>query len=300
MQSVDRNNVELQHLGEVVLQRGSLRAIACDVCGYAHLFPLPTQAQLDTLYTDQYYQTYNAGWFEKERKEQWYWRKVYRQRVKYCKRILGRKFVCVLDDGCGAGWFVNSINWTTGSFARGYDPSARATKWGRTKLNALVFNYRGPVIPLYDCVHCSLVLEHVSEPLEYLRGLGEFLRPGGVICVVVPNEFNSLQQRLAKRYGYTPLHEHHVNYFTHISIQALMQRAGFDVVRVAGTFPMEQFALRGLNYVKHPKLGKLAHWLRMCVEWAALVSAPDWWERKRDDWAARGIGRETEVWGVKR
>jgi hypothetical protein len=68
---------------------------------------------------------------------------------------------------------------------------------------------------------------------------------------------------------------------------------------VTATFPMEWLALHGLNYVKYPKLGRVAHWLRMGIEASALSFAPDRWERLRDGWAARGIGRETELWAIK-
>ena len=52
--------------GKVALERGSLRAIDCKACGYAHLLPRPTQEQLDRLYREEYYQAHNAGWFEKD------------------------------------------------------------------------------------------------------------------------------------------------------------------------------------------------------------------------------------------
>jgi hypothetical protein len=149
----------------------------------------------------------------------------------------------------------------------------------------------GPV----GIVHLSLVLEHVLRPWDLLRILYGEIETDGVLCIIVPNEYNPLQQQLTRRWGYTPLHPHHCNYFTPLSLQRLAERAGFGVVRVTATFPMEWFALHGLNYVKYPRLGKVAHWLRMAIEYTALTVAPERWERLRDRWAARGWGREVEL-----
>jgi hypothetical protein len=121
------------------------------------------------------------------------------------------------------------------------------------------------------------------------------MMPGGVMCIVVPNEFNPLQKELTRRYGYTPLHPHHVNYFTPLTLSRLAYKAGFSILRTLTTFPMERLALMGLNYVKYPRLGKLAHWLRMLIE--------SWWmldpvahDERRARWAGQGIGREIELW----
>jgi hypothetical protein len=138
--------------------------------------------------------------------------------------------------------------------------------------------------------HCPRAV--LSDVYSCFVALRAFVR-SGCDAGAVP------QNKLAQRYGYSPLHPHHVNYFTPATLRALVERAGFEVVRMTATFPMEWLALHGLNYVKHPKLGRVAHWLRMGIEASALSFAPDRWERLRDGWAARGWGREVELWARK-
>lgn len=275
--------------------RNGITVVVCEDCGYVHLDPLPEQAALAKLYSDEYYQSYNAGWFEKERREQWYWRKVYDQRLDYAASIAHWR--SVYDHGAGCGWFIKRVQ-RRGWPYYGLEPNMLARYYADTVVDVELKHVMPP--KRYGIVHCSLVLEHLLDPLFATALLYDRTLPGGVICVVVPNEFNPLQIWLRAKYDYSPLHQHHVNYFSNVTIQELMRRAGFDVVRVAGTFPMEWFALHGLNYVKHPKLGKYAHWLRMAVEATALSVDADRWERRRDDWGARGIGREVEIWAVKR
>jgi hypothetical protein len=60
-----------------------------------------------------------AGWFDKERREFWYWRKVYEWRCHTALRMA--RGLNVLDYGAGAGWFVKVAN--SGVFAAiGYEP----------------------------------------------------------------------------------------------------------------------------------------------------------------------------------
>jgi len=296
------------HTGSVIVSTNALKAIACTICGYVHLDPLPTQAELDRLYADEYYQKHNAGWFEKERREQWYWFAVYNQRLVYAERLFAqaemrrlaqkKRMMQVYDYGAGCGWFVHLAE-SFGHWAYGYEPSPAAREYAGEKLRFHLFEHDIAHIatwkntPGWDFIHASLVLEHLLNPLKFLKRAYASLKPGGILCIVVPNEFNLYQCQLK---NYTPAHAHHLNYFTPHSLKALCEKAGFEIVRHTSTFPMEWFALHGLNYIKYPRLGKVAHWLRMAIEWAGLSFVPERWERKRDEWAGRGVGREIELW----
>ncbi len=284
------------HIGQVVATTDTLKAIACQACGYTHLDPLPSQADLDALYADEYYQTYNSGWFEKERREQWYWQPVYWARLRQFEKIAGRSpGAFIFDWGAGCGWFIKAVCEYAPEYAiAGFEPSQAALEYAdRIRVSAYIMNNDTLVYPNADFIHASLVLEHLLDPLGFLTQAYASLEPGGVMCIVVPNEFNLYQCQLK---NYTPVHAHHLNYFTPHSLKALCKKAGFEIIRHTSTFPIEWFALHGLNYIKRPKLGKVAHWLRMAIEWAGLSFAPDIWEAKRDEWAGRGVGREIELW----
>jgi len=279
-------------------------AIDCKWCGFAHLDPLPSQASLDATWRELYFDGYL---YEQEARQQWYWRRVYLGRMRYFVKFLPgskegliapnvrifRDPTCrLLDYGAGIGNFVASVREQFGWWEMyGYEPSGAARAKSR-------FPYQyisNPQPGYYDAVHCSLVLEHVLDPFETLRRINELLVPGGVACIVVPNEFNPLQRRLY-RYGYSPLHLHHVNYFDQKSLIALVERAGFKVIELTATFPIEALALVGLNYVKYPKLGAVAHWLRMLFEAALLTFAPGAKRRLYGWFASKGVGREIELW----
>lgn len=290
--------------GPIALQKDGLRAIDCQVCGFMHLDPLPTQAQLTSLYEDEYYQSFNKGWFKKEKREWWYWRREYQGR---CKRFellhLSKKkgHIRAFDWGAGAGWFVRAADkmgprW----LVTGYEPNEYARQWAATH-TALVVD--SPANCWHeDFIHCSLVLEHVLDPLTLLKELTFRLSPGGLLCLVVPSEYspltdagNDLQRRLSDRFGYSPLHPHHLNYFTLDSLVSLIECTELEIIQANLTFPMELFPLRTLlNYLKFARLGTVAHWTRMAIETLSLF------REKRLGWAKQGWGREVELWCQKK
>jgi 2-polyprenyl-3-methyl-5-hydroxy-6-metoxy-1,4-benzoquinol methylase len=83
-----------------------------------------------------------------------------------------------------------------------------AEKFGRTGFSAVTF---------------WAVLEHLANPLEFLKRAEEILAPGGVCFVLVPN-FESLAVRLlGGRYRY--IFPQHINYFTRNTLGRLVGEA---------------------------------------------------------------------------
>lgn len=295
--------------GPIALQKDDLQAIDCQVCGFMHLDPLPTAAQLETLYEDEYYQSFNRGWFEKEKREWWYWRRVYQARCSYFELLhlalalpgSPPKSPRAFDWGAGAGWFVRAADKMGPEWlVEGYEPNEFARQWASTQ-TALIVDTPSNCWH-EDFIHCSLVLEHVRDPLTLLKEFAFRLAPGGLLCLVVPSEHNpltdngnGLQRQLTERFDYSPLHPHHLNYFTLNSLVQLAERAGLGPIRAALTFPMELFPLRTpLNYLKYARLGTMAHWARMVTEVLSLFRG------KRGQWGERGWGREVELWARKK
>jgi 2-polyprenyl-3-methyl-5-hydroxy-6-metoxy-1,4-benzoquinol methylase len=297
--------------GKAVLQLGDLWAIDCARCGYVHRHPLPPPQEQADAYRAIYGRG-DADLLEQRECDQWYWRLVFAERMREFERLVGdlpRKgtipghgYYTILDWGAGCGRFTDfvcreeAVDWV----AWGYEPCEEAI--AMADIPMVLF----PAHPFhlkphqFHAVHCSLVLEHVRDPLTELRQMRGMLMDGGVLCVVVPNEFNKLQQRLAERWQYSPFAQIHFNYFTPASLRALLRRAGFEVLATEATFPIEWFALNTpLNYVKRPKLGRWAHRLRMLFEAGLLVGAPGWKRRLYGKWEEQGVGREVVVWARK-
>jgi hypothetical protein len=113
-----------------VLFHGKDKLRACLDCGYIHLDPLPDQAALDEFYRGEYYQAHHAGWFEKERREWWYWSAVYQERVRKFERLTEPTrdtFRWIFDWGAGCGWFVKAASLYDPNIAAGSSRRLRCT-----------------------------------------------------------------------------------------------------------------------------------------------------------------------------
>ena len=95
----------------------------------------------------------------------------------------------------------------------------------------------------FDVIHGNHVLEHMPAPLDAVRKLREWLKPGGYLFLEVPNEIDNLPWRLDALLGRTRkngsfwgLRESrsqstsHLYFFTCDTLSHLLIEAGFEIV----------------------------------------------------------------------
>ncbi len=115
----------------------------------------------------------------------------------------------------------------------GVEPSAWAVAFARDRyglaVRAGVFETAAVPPASFDVVTMVDLIEHTARPYEALRRAAEVLRPGGLLCIVTP-DIRSVAARLAGR-TWWHLRPAHLAYFTRQSLDALLRRAGFAVVR---------------------------------------------------------------------
>jgi SAM-dependent methyltransferase len=99
----------------------------------------------------------------------------------------------VLDIGCGVGGLLKVFE-TRGASVTGFEPDIVMSGAARERLSAAARiendmfrpeQWRGEP---FDLICMSHVLEHVSNPIEFLTGLRKVTKPGSHLFVEVPNE----------------------------------------------------------------------------------------------------------------
>jgi SAM-dependent methyltransferase len=112
----------------------------------------------------------------------------------------------------------------------------------------------------FDAIVAGDVLEHVIDPLQLLRSLGDRLAPGGEVLVSVPN-FGHWYPRTrvaVGRFDYDqrgPLDQGHVRFFTRRSFERLIDEAGMRVVeRVTVGSPVDVLERGGAS----PRVQRMA------------------------------------------
>jgi len=294
------------HDGPLVTRVHDYDVIACEVCGFRHVIPLPDPASLERAYREAYYSEQKPTFLAHAGEDQEWAELSQRDRLESLEALLPANRRRLLDVGAGPGFFLKTAA-SRGWNVLGVEPSRQASEHARGLGIEMVegfFNAEtASSLGHFDVVHLNNVLEHVPNPLEIVCLARNLLTPQGLICLNVPNDFTPFQQSaratltLSEWWVAPP---HHLNYFNFDSLSRLVSRLGFEVRERSTSFPMELFLLMGLDYTKDGELGRACHNQRkrfdLSLEQAGFKDARRAFYRAL---AGAGLGREAVVIAVK-
>jgi SAM-dependent methyltransferase len=138
----------------------------------------------------------------------------------------------LLDLGCSSGSFLEfmrSESWKL----YGVEMSAEGAKTAEERSNAQVFV--GDIIDApfasesFDAITCFDVLEHLYEPRQVMARVSEWLKPGGVFYVLVPN-VDSAEARAFGSYWHGLELPRHLFHYSPESLKSLAESAGLREV----------------------------------------------------------------------
>jgi SAM-dependent methyltransferase len=169
-------------------------------------------------YSDRYYQLVNwAGDVATER-----WRTHAGVVHRYKQR--GQ----LLDIGCSNGSFLSAMKSENWNLA-GVEISAASAEKARLASGATVFTgdiLNAPLAPeSFDVVTSFDVLEHLYQPRETMEKIAQWLKPGGIFYVVLPN-LESWEARLFRSYWFGLELPRHLGHFSPTSLRHLAHAAG--------------------------------------------------------------------------
>lgn len=295
-----------QHRGPVLDRCGSFDVLDCVLCGFAHVVPIPDPEQMDVVYREEYYSKEKPLFLERHRRDLDWWNLCYDQRYDTFESVLpvGRRRI--LDIGSGPGFFLKRGK-DRGWSVLGVEPSKQAAAHSRGLGLEIVEEFLTPslaeTLGAFNVVHLSEVLEHIPDPAAMLSTAFRLLSPGGLVCVLTPNDYSPFQRALRTTCGFKPWWvspPHHINYFTVDSLSRLISRSGFEILLREATFPIDMFLLMGDNYVGHDAVGRQCHERRMIFEKNLRASGlTDLHRTLYRQLSDLGIGREIIVYGKK-
>jgi len=294
------------HEGEVVASDNGFDVIDCQLCGFKHIIHIPTVEELEKVYQHDYYQQEKPLYLERYREDIDWWDRVYTHRYEILEQHLSAQSRCLLDIGSGPGFFLlngKKRDWQV----KGIEPSVQAVEHSRDLglevAPGFFSDKTASELGVFDAINMSLVLEHIPDPAEFLKLIHHQLNDNGLVCIVVPNDFNPFQLVLRDDLGFKPwwvAPPHHVNYFDFDSLSGLLERCNFEVVHKESTFPIDMFLLMGDNYIGNDEVGRDCHRKRMSFEKAMNLGGSS---RVLTDLysalAQEGIGREVVIFARK-
>jgi SAM-dependent methyltransferase len=296
------------HKGTVIDTINGYEVIDCNNCGFIHINPIPTQEELDKVYKEEYYTTEKPLFIERQLEDIDWWNVVYDDRYDFFEQNLPENRRKILDIGCGPGFFLKrgiERRWK----GLGIEPSRQAAEFARGQGLEVLNCFLNDIEPekkgeRFDVIHMSEVLEHIPDPIGLCRTAYDLLDEDGIICVVVPNDYNPFQRVLREKLGFQPYWlapPHHINYFTFDSLESLLHKVGFKVVHQSAMFPIDIFLLMGNNYIGNDSLGRGCHAKRKQLEINLVRGGLNSLKRELYQFlASKNIGREIVMFAQKK
>jgi SAM-dependent methyltransferase len=196
--------------------------VRCQACSLVWLSNPPKPSEMHLHYTDAYHKLISAG--GENSPERWKDRKAVLTQYKQSGTLL--------DLGCSSGSFLEfmkSESWKL----YGIEMSNEGARAAEEQTKAQVFVGDIPDAPFprefFDVITCFDVLEHLYEPRRVMARVGEWLKPGGIFYVLVPN-LNSAESRVFGSYWHGLELPRHLFHYSPASLRFLANSAGLREV----------------------------------------------------------------------
>ncbi len=221
---------QLEETGEAAraVPRGQIALVACDACG--HVFNREF-APARLCYSPQYDNNLHVSA---------HFHSWARERAAELVQTYGLHGARAVEPGCGQGDFLELLLEAGMAEGYGFDPGYRP----RRLPAGLQIEVGSPPLrlePAADFLCCRHLLEHLAEPVDFLRRCQGLLRPQARAWLEVP----SLEQGLEQG-GYWDVLYEHVSWFSAASLGRLCERAGFGVLRSRRSFGGQFLALEAV------------------------------------------------------
>ncbi len=205
------------------LQRGIISS--CQTCG---IFVKQTTNQLvEKLYDDRYYDSYpysNTLGLNN---------RYYDQKI---KKIIGHtnSKPHILDVGCGWGDFLERCT-ARGLPCFGIDHSPTAISHVRKKkincdvsdIESFAQKHAGE----FDAITSFQTIEHVKNPLLFLKSAQTLLKPGGIILLTTPNNDSPLRYFMRGKWSVYNIESHYI-FFSKQTLHQAVEKTGFTTIKI--------------------------------------------------------------------
>jgi SAM-dependent methyltransferase len=142
-----------------------------------------------------------------------------------------------LFEACQAGWLVAGVEPSDALYAK-----AREALGEDVDLRHSILEHADFEAESFDAVTLWDVLEHVPDPVEFMRLCGTLLKPGGKLFLNVPDLDSPEARILGKRWPL--LLAEHLNYFNRRSLRVCGEKVGLKWVHFG-----RRSVLFSLNYI---------------------------------------------------
>ncbi len=169
--------------GNPIHREGSLQMVRCPSCQFIYLNPRPTAESLLQFY--QHYLPEEGSSIES-------WQKMMEPVLQRAAHLLQqhKREGSLLDVGAGFGFFLKEMK-DRGWEVAGVEISQKGMDYARNVLGVAI--HHGPLEKVgfprnhFDAVTAFYVIEHLPDPMVFLKECHRILKPGGILLLRYPH-----------------------------------------------------------------------------------------------------------------
>jgi len=199
----------------------------CMNCGLVFLWPCPEEKELNRYYKELYRDDYAEPPIQER-----YLTDLDEARIRV-RRLLSllKKDTRLLEVGCGSGAFLDAVRPYVAEVL-GVEPDVATRKWVQRQIGISVKEQVGDITNSeknFDLVALFHTLEHIPDPVFFLKKIIQLLKPEGKMIIEVPN----IDDVLITVY-HLPTYQQfyyqkaHLYYFSKDTLTIVLNQAGFD------------------------------------------------------------------------
>lgn len=159
-----------------------------------------------------------------------------------------------LDIGASSGYMVEAAK-EAGVVAEGIEPSPSGVEAARERNITLMLG-TAEKLPYenetFDIIHSHHVFEHVADPMKAAQEAYRVLKPGGIVLIEVPNQFDNIRFWRDVLFNRVPQRKrnirsiHHLTFFSRKAMRKLLTDAGFSSIIIESKYTLTP---RGLQVI---------------------------------------------------
>lgn len=209
---------------QLYCRKESVDVYRCRGCGLIYVNHIHTYPEIKEHYSKEYFKPYLKT-------ERIHFKKRFKRRIREIKKL---KFAGeLLDVGSGAGFFLNLAS-NEGYRVKGVELSKWACQYAKDNFSLDIFCGELKDAPFkeasFDIITLWHILEHTTDPKEFLIQVNRLLRPGGILAIEVPNIGSNVAKVCGQNWELLAPREH-LFYFNQDTLNGLLRDAGFGILR---------------------------------------------------------------------
>lgn len=206
------------------------KAYKCSNCEIHFLHPYQTDDEIKEFYDGEYRREYTDEnyHFDSIKKETFIkFLPEAKQRVDRVKKLVSKNDD-ILEIGCASGYFLETIKQDV-SNVYGLELDKSNIEFCN-KINIIVKSELHSFNIKFDKIFMFHVLEHINNPIEYLKNLKKYLKKDGLLFIEVPNNDDALLSLYnIQEFRDFYYQNAHLWYFNDKSLNYVLDKSGYNI-----------------------------------------------------------------------